>query len=328
MQKNKEISHTMISSIAISTIFIASFMLSGSQFSEQALAIHEGTPTATTQNQLTGGNATTAGVPAQSQASIAGNTTAAGTPTTGTTPDTTTQTQTQTQAVPGGNATETGAASAQTPTPTAAVQEPPVNQNFVRQATVASGQDPLPGHESHELAFVLPPRSDGGVYSGVLTYTASKPVEVVVLHNYDPQNTTAVPEEYGTELTSPLPGGGGNIAITLFQPPYEAGINSASVPFTGNGLALHTLEDDPFTATYTVNAFATQPESANAPLEFTSVEGEVEEPAADEDAAAADEDAAAADEDAAAADEDAAAEDEDAAAEDEDAAAEDEEETN
>jgi hypothetical protein len=291
MQKNKEIRHTMISSIAISTIFIASFMLSGSQFSQQALAIHEGTPTATTQNQLTGGNATTTGVPAQSQASIAGNTTAAGTPTTGATLDTTTQNQTQ--AVPGGNATETGAA----PTPTAAVQEPPVNQNFVRQATVASGQDPLPGHESHELAFVLPPRSDGAVYSGVLTYTASKPVEVVVLHNYDPQNTTAVPEEYGTELTSPLPGGGGNIAITLFQPPYEAGINSASVPFTGNGLALHTLEDDPFTATYTVNAFATQSESANAPLEFTSVEGEVEEPAAeDEDAAAEDEEEPAADE--------------------------------
>src|SRR5918995_485525 len=261
--KNKEISHSMIPTIAISTILIASFMLSGSQFS-QAFAVHEGTgTTATTQSQLTGGNATTTSSTNQSQAS-AGNTTAASTPTTGATTDTT-----------GGNATGTGATSA--PAPTAATQEPPVNLNFVRQGTVASGQDPLPGHESHELAFVLPPRSDGGVYSGVLTYTASKPVEVVVLHNYDPQNSTAIPEEYGTELTSPLPGGGGNIAITLFQPPYDAGINAASVPFAGNGLALHTLEDDPFTATYTVNAFATQPEIANAPLEFTSVEGEVEE---------------------------------------------------
>jgi hypothetical protein len=258
MQKNKEISHSVIPTIAISTIFIASFMLSGSQFS-QAFAIHEGTgTTATTQSQLTGGNATTTSPTNQSQASAG-----------------TTDTTTQTQTVPGGNATGTGATSA--PAPTAATQEPPVNQNFVRQGTVASGQDPLPGHESHELAFVLPPRSDGGVYSGILTYTASKPVEVVVLHNYDPQNSTAIPEEYGTELTSPLPGGGGNIAITLFQPPYDAGINAASVPFTGNGLALHTLEDDPFTATYTVNAFATQPEIANAPLEFTSVEGEVEE---------------------------------------------------
>ena len=279
--KNKEISHSMIPTIAISTILIASFMLSGSQFS-QAFAVHEGTgTTATTQSQLTGGNATTTSSTNQSQAS-AGNTTAASTPTTGATTDTT-----------GGNATGTGATSA--PAPTAATQEPPVNLNFVRQGTVASGQDPLPGHESHELAFVLPPRSDGGVYSGILTYTASKPVEVVVLHNYDPQNSTAIPEEYGTELTSPLPGGGGNIAITLFQPPYDAGINAASVPFTGNGLALHTLEDDPFTATYTVNSFATQPEIANAPLEFTSVEGEVDEGEAggeDEEAAADDGDEA------------------------------------
>src|ERR687891_1050496 len=131
MQKNKEISHSTISSIAISTIFVASFILSGSQFSQQALAIHE--TTATTQNQLTGGNATTTGTPTQSEAGIAGNTTAPSIPTTGATPDTTTQTQTQ--AAPGGNATETGSAPApapapaSAPTPTAAVQEPPVNQN-------------------------------------------------------------------------------------------------------------------------------------------------------------------------------------------------------
>ena len=290
-------------------------MLSGSQFSQQALAIHEGTQTATTQNQLPGGNATTTGVPVQSQGGIAGNTTAPSTPTTGATPDTTTQTQTQ--AVPGGNATETGAApaSAPTPTQTAAVQEPPVNQNFVRQATVASGQDPL--REGEQLAFILPPRSDGGVYSGVLTYTASKPVDVVVLHNYDPQNTTSVPEEYGTELTSPLPGGGGNIALTQFQPPYTEGFNSASVPFTGNGLALHTTEEGPFTATYTVNAFATQPESANAPLEFVAEEGEVEEPAAEDEEAAADDEAAADEEEPAADEEEPEADEEEPEADEE-----------
>ena len=260
MQENKEIGHHVITAVAISTLFIASFILSASLFSQQALAIHEGTATtATVQNQVVGGNTTTTGAASQDQ--------------------TTATDTTQSQADTGVNATETGPAATQTQpqTPAAATQEPPLNQNFVRQATVASGQDPLPGHESHEIAFVLPPRSDDGVYSGVLTYTASKPVEVVVLHNYDPQNSTAVPEAYGTELTSPLPDGTGNIAITLFQPPYEAGINSASVPFTGNALALHTLEDDPFIATYTVNAFATQPEDANAPLEFTSAEGEVEE---------------------------------------------------
>jgi hypothetical protein len=258
MHKNKDISHCAISTIAISTLFIAAFMLSGSQFSQNALGIHEGgSTTATAQNQVIGGNATTTGATSQNQTAT------------------------------GGNATETAATPTQTQTQAAATQEPPVNQNFVRQGTVASEQDPLPGHEAHELAFVLPPRNDGAVYSGVLTYTASKPVEVVVLHKYDPQNSTDVPEAYGTELTSSLPGDGGDVAITLFRPSYEAGINSASVPFTGNALALHMLEDDPFTATYTVNAFATQPEDANQPLEFTSVEAA----AADEGAEAEEEDA-------------------------------------
>ncbi len=235
MQKNKEISHSVISTIAISTLFIASFMLSGSQFSQQASAIHEGNATSTVQSQTIGGN---------------------------TTPDTTT---TQNQAAAGGSTTETGATTTQTQTPTAATQEPSMNQNFVRQGTVASSPGQVAGTEN--LAFILPPRNDGGVYSGVITYTASKPVEVAVIHNYDPQNSTSIPEEYGTEFTSPLPGGTGNIAITLFQPPYLSDVSAASVPFTGNALALHTAEEGPFTATYTVNAFATQSQNANAPEE-------------------------------------------------------------
>src|SRR5215211_4425188 len=304
MQKNKEIRHSVISTIAISILFIASFMLSGSQFSQQALAIHEGdATTATAQNQTaTGGNATATQTPpaAATQEPPAAATQEPPAAATQEPPAAATQEPpaAATQEPPAAATQEPPAAATQEP-PAAATQEPPVNQNFVRQGTIASGQDPLPGHEGHELAFVLPPRNDGGVYSGVLTYTASKPVEVVVLHNYDPQNSTAVPEAYGTELTATLPGDGGNVALTLFQPPYEAGINAASVPFTGNALALHTLEDDPFTATYTVNAFATQPESANAPLEFTSAEAEGDEGAAgaeDEEPGAEDEEPGAEDE--------------------------------
>jgi hypothetical protein len=273
MQKNKEISHAKIYTIAISTIFLASFMLSGSQFTQQALAIHEGnSPAATTQNQLAGGNTTTTGPSALNQTGFDGSTTP-------------TDTSTQSQSAAGGNASEAGATS----TPTAAIQEPPVNQNFVRQGTVASGTSVLPSVEEGDenVAFILPPRNDGSVYSGVLTYTASKPVGVLVLHKYDPQNSTTIPEDYGTELTAELPDGSGNVAMTLFQPPYTGGVNAASVPFTGNGLALHTLDEGPFTATYTVNAFATQPEDANAPLEFITAEGDVDA-AAEEDAAAGD----------------------------------------
>src|SRR5919107_1084913 len=281
--KNKEISHSMISTIAISTIRIGSFMLSGFQFSQPALAIHEGNATtAGTQNQLPGGNnTTTTGTTTQSQASVAGNTTSPSTPTTGAATD-----FAQNQAIPGGNAT----------------------------GTAASSSTQIAGPEGN-IAFILPPRSDGGVYSGILTYTASKPVGVAVLHNYEPQNSTAIPEEYGKEFTSPIPGGAGNIAISLFQPPYENAVNAASVPFTGNALALHTTEEGPFTATFTVNAFATQPESANAPLEFVAEEGEVEEAGADEEeeAGADEEEEAGADEE-----EDAGANEEEDAAEGDD----------
>jgi hypothetical protein len=292
MQKNKEISYSVISTIAISTLFVASFMLPPSQLSQQASAIHEGNATTTVQGQTIGDNTTTTGATSQDQTAApdtttaapdtttaAPDTTTAAPDTTTAAPDTTTAapdtTTTQNQAAAGGSATETDATAPQTQTPTAATQEPPTNQNFVRQGTVASSPGQVAGTEN--LAFILPPRNDGGVYSGVLTYTASKPVEVAVIHNYDPQNSTSVPEEYGAEFTSPLPDGTGNIAITLFQPQYLGDVSAASVPFTGNALALHTAEEGPFTATYTVNAFATQPENANAPLEFTSAEGEVEE---------------------------------------------------
>ena len=276
MQKNKEISHAKIYTIAISTIFLASFMLSGSQFTQQALAIHEGNSTAaTTQNQLTGGNTTTTGPSALNQTGFDGSTT-----------------PTDTVSVLRANLplATTQARQVRHRHQLLPTQEPPVNQNFVRQGTVASGTSVLPSAEEGDenVAFILPPRNDGSVYSGVLTYTASKPVGVLVLHKYDPQNSTTIPEDYGTELTAELPDGSGNVAMTLFQPPYTGGVNAASVPFTGNGLALHTLDEGPFTATYTVNAFATQPEDANAPLEFITAEGDVDA-GADEEAGADDE---------------------------------------
>src|SRR5919108_4376351 len=275
MQKNKRISYYAISTIAISTLIIASFMLSGSQFSQQALAIHEGNATtATTQGQTTtGGNATAA----QTQTPPAAATTQEP-PAAATTQEPPAAATTQEPPAAATTQEPPAAATTQEPPAAATTQEPPVNQNFVRQGTVASSPGQLAGTEN--LAFILPPRSDGAVYSVVLTYTASKPVAVAVLQNYDPQNSTAIPEAYGTELTSALPGGTGNIALALFQPPYQGGVNAASVPFTGNALALHTAEEGPFTATYTVNAFATQPQSANAPLEFGSEEDETEEGAA------------------------------------------------
>ena len=47
--------------------------------------------------------------------------------------------------------------------------------------TITSSQDPGVGHEGHQLALVLSPNV-GTLYDGSMTYTASKPVQIVVLH--------------------------------------------------------------------------------------------------------------------------------------------------
>src|SRR5215208_2517805 len=204
-------------------------------------------------------------------------------------------------------------------------------ERIVRQGTITSIQDPLPGHEEHQAAILLPLRQDGSIYSGVLTYTASAPVEVVIADvqtlNETEQSMLNVTEDgFGTLLTSPLDNQT-SIAITLITPPYgDTPVPSASIPFAGNALWLHTLDGTPFVANYAVSAQVlpaeTQNSISNASLAVAEEDGEAAE---DEDAAAAeDETAAAEDETAAAEDDTAAAEDETAAAEDETAAAEDE----
>ena len=134
-----------------------------------------------------------------------------------------------------------------------------VGKSFAQQGTVTSTQDPLPGHEAHQLALILPPRDDGAIYQGTLTYTASKPAEVVILQNF--ANESDVDPTYGGIATAPL--GEGNVAISLLTPEYGP-INAASLPFAGNALALHTLNGDPFAATYTVTGDVEQAQTFNS----------------------------------------------------------------
>jgi len=58
--------------------------------------------------------------------------------------------------------------------------------------TLTSSQDPGLGHSDEQLAMVLLP-SNGTLYSGTLTYTASEPVQVVILHQIDKSDPKASP---------------------------------------------------------------------------------------------------------------------------------------
>lgn len=59
------------------------------------------------------------------------------------------------------------------------------------QNTTKSMNDPLPGHQLYQIVIAAQPRADGKIYFGVNTFTASVPVEVVVLYNYKPVTASA-----------------------------------------------------------------------------------------------------------------------------------------
>src|SRR4026207_534100 len=168
----------------------------------------------------------------------------------------TTKVYSQTNAT--GNATATAkpaSSSMQSPAASAAN----MTGNVTIQKTGVSNTDPLPGHSAHQLVMALPPRSDGKIWVGTVTWTASKPVEVVVLQNYN-SSVTGADAAHGQPLTAPF--GNGAVAISLIKTPSGTPVASGTMPFAGNALAFHTLSGDKFTVTYTVDATAKQASSS------------------------------------------------------------------
>ena len=112
----------------------------------------------------------------------------------------------------------------------------------VKTGTITSDQDPGIGHESHQLAIILPPSDQP--YSGILNYAASEPVQLVALTG---------PLKAGEDKGQPIwtPDGKTKFALTFVDKEQASGMWS----FAGNALAVHTKHTDPFTVTYTVSAW-------------------------------------------------------------------------
>jgi hypothetical protein len=131
---------------------------------------------------------------------------------------------------------------------------------FIEQKTGMSQPVPVrhPGQPSHEVVFALPLRDDGKVWSGTVTFTASKPIEAEILHTYAPEEK---PDSlHGEPYHAVLPGNK-SIAIThmrdIIDIPIEingTGISSGSFNFVGNALVFHKTNGEPFTVTYTIDA--------------------------------------------------------------------------
>ena len=135
-------------------------------------------------------------------------------------------------------------------------------QQIVLQAYATSDEDPLPGHEAHQSVTILRLRDDNAVYSGRITFTTTKPVEVQILHRdttkAGPEQIPIIPERFGQLAIIDLPGGSGHVSITNVVPKFTEGAAgstfAASVPFSGNAVALHNLNGEPFATTYTATA--------------------------------------------------------------------------
>jgi len=105
--------------------------------------------------------------------------------------------------------------------------------------TITSVQDPGQGHENHQISVLLPPSDKS--YVGRLTFSASENVQFVTLHG-----PLGVGEDKGQAIWSP--DGETKYALTLI----DNGQKSGGWFFAGNALALHSMKDTPFTASYSI----------------------------------------------------------------------------
>jgi hypothetical protein len=140
---------------------------------------------------------------------------------------------------------------------------------ILHQGIIASGKPPqikTSPNETVEVVTILPFRDDGSIYKGVLTYTATEPVEITLGHVIAVDNTTLSQldtEKYGNlflrHLTANVEG---NIsAPSKIIPDYRGSTPpffSASVPFVASQVVLRSNE--PFIAAYEVSADIVQPE--------------------------------------------------------------------
>jgi hypothetical protein len=133
---------------------------------------------------------------------------------------------------------------------------------FIVQNTSMSAPAPVrhPGQPLHEVVFALPLRGDEKIWSGKVSFTASKPIEVEILHMYNPQQI--VDEKHGEPYHAVLPGNR-SIAIShlrdIVDVPIEingTGISSGAFEFAGSALVFHKTSGEPFTVTYTIDAIA------------------------------------------------------------------------
>ena len=117
------------------------------------------------------------------------------------------------------------------------------SQDVSFSGTVSSNPDVFHNSGLEQSFFIFPVKNESTTYSGVLTFTSSKPVQIQSLNILTINNSLKLPVQFGTLYTFPL-NDTAVIPTNLLDEPKNAG----SVQFSGNGLRIITNE--PFLVSY------------------------------------------------------------------------------
>lgn len=126
------------------------------------------------------------------------------------------------------------------------------SQTFTRRVTGSwvqtSTSHNAEGHSAHQVVNFYNPQPNA-VYSGKVTFTASKGVDIIAYHDVTGQDTTGLRTwTVGDKIYA---------TTTLMT-----NVTSGTVDFVGSGLVAHSVSSDPYTVAYSAYGWANR----NVPL--------------------------------------------------------------
>jgi hypothetical protein len=111
---------------------------------------------------------------------------------------------------------------------------------FTRRVTGSWVQTSIPhnaeGHSAHQVVNFFTPQPDA-TYSGSVTFTSSKGVDIIAYHDITGQNASGIKTWQIGDKT---------YAVTTLM----TNVTSGTVSFVGSGLVAHSAASDPYTVAY------------------------------------------------------------------------------
>ena len=148
-----------------------------------------------------------------------------------------------------------------------------IEGTILRQGVISSSQSGQ--SDTSQVALILPHRPDGKIYSGVLTYSASSPVEVGLLNRVFVDNDTLsqIKSIYGKSTPNWIDNASSHHNLNESATQIISGIKpdygtptpyySASIPFVASSVGLWSPANAPFLVSYQISAKLGQPEVFN-----------------------------------------------------------------